>query len=282
MDEVSMKDILEAWNGGFSDYQVNIQMTADLFLSRMVQEKLSMEYSFVYYSEDKPVGVIVNGISQRGKEKLSWNGGTAIHPDFRGRGIGKKLVEATLRVYEENEVQVATLEAISNNENAIRLYEHLGYEIADKISMLVCSEPIAQIESSSIMMKEEPIEKVMRLPFFTMDIPWQNQVHQPGAFKGSIFYSDGEPTGYAIYKLQRGLEGELTQLILYQLELKYDVGDREKHFRDMMTKLLEGDTSIKKVAINQKHKSGFFHLYNELGFKEFVQQVWMKKKIKEV
>ena len=52
----------------------------------------------------------------------------ASHPDFRGEGIGKRLVA---RVADEH--RTVTCHARTSNENALQFYEHLGFEIERRI-----------------------------------------------------------------------------------------------------------------------------------------------------
>ncbi len=52
----------------------------------------------------------------------------AVTPERRGDGIGKRLI---VRVAEEN--RTVTCHARTSNENALRFYEHLGFEITRRI-----------------------------------------------------------------------------------------------------------------------------------------------------
>ncbi|OIB59275.1 GNAT family N-acetyltransferase [Natrialba sp. SSL1] len=52
----------------------------------------------------------------------------AVSPEFRGEGIGKRLVA---RVADDH--QTITCHARTSNENALQFYEHLGFEIKRRI-----------------------------------------------------------------------------------------------------------------------------------------------------
>ncbi|MFT4890119.1 MAG: ribosomal protein S18 acetylase RimI-like enzyme [Halobacteriales archaeon] len=52
----------------------------------------------------------------------------ASHPDFRGEGIGKRLVA---RVADEH--RAVTCHARTTNENALQFYEHLGFDVERRI-----------------------------------------------------------------------------------------------------------------------------------------------------
>lgn len=52
----------------------------------------------------------------------------AVHPDYRGRKIGEKLVRALLQTAKDNNASSVTLEVRATNEAARRLYKRLGFE----------------------------------------------------------------------------------------------------------------------------------------------------------
>ena len=51
----------------------------------------------------------------------------AVHPDFRGKGISRKMLDILMREAREDGVQAFTLEVRAGNEIAIGLYESLGF-----------------------------------------------------------------------------------------------------------------------------------------------------------
>ena len=53
----------------------------------------------------------------------------AVHPDYRGRGIGREIMEIALRESSRKGAKQATLEVRAGNEIARRLYEGLGFQV---------------------------------------------------------------------------------------------------------------------------------------------------------
>ncbi len=53
--------------------------------------------------------------------------GMGIHTSYRGRGIGERLLRATLEHALRNGIYRVTLEARADNDRAIRLYEKVGF-----------------------------------------------------------------------------------------------------------------------------------------------------------
>ncbi len=58
----------------------------------------------------------------------------AIHPEFRGRGFGKKLLVESLRRSIEHGARLATLEVREHNLIALQMYRQFGFRIAGRRS----------------------------------------------------------------------------------------------------------------------------------------------------
>jgi ribosomal-protein-alanine N-acetyltransferase len=56
----------------------------------------------------------------------------AIHPHFRGHGIGKKLLAETLRQSIQHGAVLATLEVREHNYIAQKMYQKFGFEVAGR------------------------------------------------------------------------------------------------------------------------------------------------------
>ena len=54
--------------------------------------------------------------------------GIGVHPDYRGNGIGSRLVETVIDSAFKNGFERVELEVFASNAGAIRLYERLGFE----------------------------------------------------------------------------------------------------------------------------------------------------------
>ena len=123
LSQCTLEDAVVAWNKGFEGYYFDMTTTVDFFTRRLILEGLSPSLSVIAYDDERPVGIILNGIRLINGKKVSWNGGTGVDPEYRGKGVGKKLIEAVLAIYEVEGVEVATLEAVKENVKAISLYE---------------------------------------------------------------------------------------------------------------------------------------------------------------
>ncbi len=53
----------------------------------------------------------------------------AVHPDWKRKGIGSRLVEETLSISRDNGVNKVHLEVRQSNDQAKRLYEKFGFQV---------------------------------------------------------------------------------------------------------------------------------------------------------
>ena len=136
LSDCTLKEMTKAWNRGVMGYIVPMEMNETAFLHRFVSEGLSPEHSIVAFINNDPIGIIVNGFRIINDKKIVWNGGTGLAPEYRGKGIIKKMMNETLAIYEHQSVDIATLEAIKENTVAIHLYKNHGYDIVDNLVFL--------------------------------------------------------------------------------------------------------------------------------------------------
>ncbi|WP_405079770.1 GNAT family N-acetyltransferase [Paenibacillus chitinolyticus] len=136
LSECTLDQAVQVWNEGFFGYFVDMTTNPGAYMTRQAYEQLSPQHSIVAFDGEQPVGFVLNGIRMAGGGKISWNGGTGIIPAYRGRGVGRKLIEASLDIYREEGVDTATIEAIAGNAPAIALYESVGYVTRDTLLIL--------------------------------------------------------------------------------------------------------------------------------------------------
>jgi ribosomal protein S18 acetylase RimI-like enzyme len=117
----------------------------------------------------EPVGQAVSG--RRGE--LGWIGGVGLRPDFRRKGIALEMVRRQLKAFREAGVHEVTLEVLSQNERAKRLYDGLGFQDVRDLYYFRSLSPLVEEPSGfeELRFEEAPIEQV--LEFYTPNHPWQ-------------------------------------------------------------------------------------------------------------
>jgi GNAT superfamily N-acetyltransferase len=283
LSECTWKDAVSVWNEGFQDYFTDVKMNVDTFTARLAREGLSPALSIMAYHGGQPVGILLNGIRVIGSKRIAWNGGTAVVPCSRRLGVGKALVEAALRIYRENGVNIATLEAIRQNERAIALYRQMGYEEIDRLRIYRCAR---SLQNSSFREEGEECysvrkglpQDVARLPFYRVMAPWQT--HWPSLTGGESFIvvdSGGEAAGYALCRRSYDPEGNLTGITLFQCETEPERRDGEAVMRSLLRKVFAPlHLPVKRTTINLPLSNRMaMELLEREGFSLELEQVHM-------
>ncbi|WP_064094109.1 GNAT family N-acetyltransferase [Rossellomorea aquimaris] len=286
LKECTLDEAVQAWNTGFEGYYFTMTMNADAFTTRLVNEGLSTEHSIVAFMDGVPVGLVKSGIREVDGKKVAWNGGTGVASSYRRHGIGKALIERSLEIYQEEGVDIATLEAIQENEKAIALYEQCGYSIVDHLEYLelkgsLSASPITTSTGLYTLQNPVYIHELDRLSFYQGMNPWQT--HWQSA-KGSqalmALDENGKAIGYANYRKAFSKEGDHTHTIVYQCEADPEQKDADSIITSMLAEIF-GDFSedITRLVPNSPVSATSYAVYKGLGFQTTVKQVFMMKEL---
>lgn len=283
LSECTWKDAVALWNEGFQDYFTDVKMNADTFTARLAREGLSPDLSIVAYCDGHPAGILLSGIRLIGEKRIAWNGGTAVVPRSRRLGVGRAMVEEAIRIYRENRVDIATLEAIRQNERAIALYRRMGYEEIDRLGIYRCAgalgaDSFLRSGSDVYSIRRGIPQDVDRLSFYRVTAPWQTQ--WPSLIGGESLIavdSGGKAAGYALYRRSFDLEGNLTGITLFQCEADPERGDGEAVMRSLLREVFAPlHLPVKRAAINLPLSNRIAaKLLERAGFSMEMEQVHM-------
>ena len=127
--ECNEEIIYKAFQIGFSDYIIKIEMTKDAFMKHFFgPEGNSMEYSVIAFDEEEPVGLCLGGIKVYEGIKTLRCGALCVHPDYRGTEVSNGLFNLHRKIALENNCKQMFLEVIVGNDRAISFYRKKGYE----------------------------------------------------------------------------------------------------------------------------------------------------------
>ena len=127
--EVAPEHIFEAFNAGFVDYIIKIELTQEDFFKRFFgPEGNEMALTMVAFDDETPIGLCLGGIRDfDGGAKTMRCGGLCVAPDYRGKGVSLELMKAHVAIAREKHCQQVMLEVIGGNDRAIQFYEKIGY-----------------------------------------------------------------------------------------------------------------------------------------------------------
>ena len=284
LTECSLNDILSAWNDGFQGYDVNVSMDMKQFLARMDMQNLSPEHSFIAFDEQKPVGIVLNGLMTIDQGKtVAWNGGTAVAPEYRNKGIGRMLLEASLEMYREENIHLATLEALTQNKKAIRLYESVGYEVVDELLLLRKKEIEMHRVNEELLLaysvETKAAEALHSVRFYPDLVPWQTDFRSVKGGEVMFIYRDGMLVGYILFKRSYNELGAVKDVMIFQCEVveEKDQQDIIHYAFYVFTKSCNGANC--KVMNLRKSHTHFVNILEKAGFHVFAKQVFMVKKL---
>lgn len=284
LSELSIEENVRIWNLGFEGYFIQMIMTIEAFMTRSVNEGLSLENSLAIYVDGEPAGFVMNGFRDVDGKKLAWNGGTGIAPAFRGQGIGRALMLRNLELYREQGVELAILEALTQNESAIKLYQYVGYEITDRLMILQHMGTIDPqlLERSAV----HPFSITIGLPrdVYALDFyrglsAWQTQWPSMKEGESLIIRQDSEPVCYALYKRTFDQEGKLVTITLYQCEALPGREDAEEIYKLALGELFAPlDYVCRRATANLRISNQPLNdLLLKLSFTTNVEQVLMMR-----
>ncbi|MFD1739349.1 GNAT family N-acetyltransferase [Bacillus salitolerans] len=285
--ECKLDDVISAWNSGFEGYSFNMTMTIDHFITRLSNEGLSADLSVVGFMNGQPAGIILSGIRMIQGKKVAWNGGTGVATAFRRQGVGKALMKEVLDIYKEEGVQLATLEAISENAKAIDLYKDCGFTVMDHLEYLELSgpktPPLSNQKNTDYTSKRVALQKLDQLAFYKHMNPWQT--HWKNA-KGSqaiiVLDSNLQEVGYANYNYGYSEDGKHVATYLYQCEANPEREDQESILHYIIHEVFgtcSDDT--RRVILNLPSESSkvTHNVLKNLGFSPTIKQVYMTKEM---
>ncbi|HCM90404.1 MULTISPECIES: GNAT family N-acetyltransferase [Vagococcus] len=263
--QVSSKERTKIWNESFSGYQTSMSMTEEQLDNRLKHLQLCEDSSFIMYENNKPAGITLYGEKIIKNQKIAWVGGLAVHPNFRKNGIGVLLLNQVENIAKNSGVSTITLEVITENIGALKLYERNGYQAKRKVSVFEGELPTG--DNNRLFFKQ--VENQLINDHVT--IPWQNRRNH-------------EHQVFQIEAKNQGIVGEIVcdfdvaadMVIIYQLTLL-----ETKRFKEVLIALKQTFEIKYFKALNLHTDSYEVNLIKEQGFEVMMERYQMEKILSE-
>lgn len=284
LSECTLTEAVDAWNRGFEGYYFDATTNVDAFTTRLITEGLKPTMSVVAFDETLPVGLILSGARKVGEATVSWNGGTGVATAYRKQGVGKKMMQEALSIYEEENVDIAILEAILENEKAISLYEQYGYQVVDHLHHLRHAGSLSEIEwelPSDIHVRPGTITEMESLSFYQKLAPWQSYwMHGKGV---DVWIAENrsvpEPVGYALTKKRLDDTGKVVGVTVLQCEVESHAVNETSILHSLLYRVFGpvSEQSTRMFAFLQDTNQQVMNFAKRVGFTKTVSQVYMMK-----
>ncbi|HBR1599869.1 TPA: GNAT family N-acetyltransferase [Klebsiella quasipneumoniae subsp. quasipneumoniae] len=133
---VQLTDIL---NACFEAYLVPVTQSVEGFVQRFGAEGMSLIDSRVWLAGDEPAAIAI--VARRGN--MARLAAFALRPAWRGKGLGRKLMQELLTFLQQQEIETVSLEVIRDNHAAVALYQSLGFTRRYGLCGYLSAEPLA-------------------------------------------------------------------------------------------------------------------------------------------
>ncbi|MFJ7935790.1 GNAT family N-acetyltransferase [Sporosarcina sp. NPDC096371] len=250
MSSLSFEEAHVLFNRGFEGYLVPMNLPFDTFVSRFGNEGLSPALSIVAYDGTDPIGFVLQGIREVDGQKISWNGGTGIIREYRGRKLGSSLMEEAEKLIKEHNVSVATLEALSENKAAISLYEKCGYKVEDDLLFLRANEildsNLPDLDGFEII--RIPATQSIGSDLFPTIVPWQTAASNTPKLGGEAvrISTNGEVQAACLIRKKCVFGNKTESITLFQVK----ENGNEDALNKLLAYALEYDQSIDRTTYN--------------------------------
>ncbi|MDH6669717.1 ribosomal protein S18 acetylase RimI-like enzyme [Paenibacillus sp. LBL] len=280
LSELPIRDASELWNQSFEGYIVNASMPLERFIARIGNDGLSLEESLACYVDGAAAGIVMNSFREFDGVKLARNSGTAIAPDFRGKGLGKSMMEKNSELYEKQGVHRAYLEAISTNTAAIRLYQSVGYVIIDRLLIMSNEQSLEELNvqnaASTYTLVRGQAAEVASAAFYLPGEVWQTDASNIRDGECVFVYKEEKLAGYGLFKRVFDAAGSLTAITLFRCEAAPGHPDAKGVLKRAVLEIMQPGHACKRSAFNIRasHKE-LVEVLTELGFNAGMEQVLM-------
>ncbi len=130
----------DAFNFAFSDYAIPFQFTFNAFKRKFIQRLgINFNISCGAFDEDKLVGFIFNTSGKYLQLETAYNGGTGVIPDYRGRGLTKKMYDYLIPVFKHRGIAQSSLEVLTTNDKALLTYQKIGFQKVRELNCYKCN-----------------------------------------------------------------------------------------------------------------------------------------------
>ncbi|MEO6231972.1 MAG: N-acetyltransferase [Ferruginibacter sp.] len=131
---VDIQDLKNCFNAAFQKYFVPSLLSHEQFAEKLTTEAIDLKLSFGLFDEDELVGFILYGIDNIGNQKLAYNSGIGILPEYRGYKLSYLLFEQSAVQLKMAGISKIRLEVIEQNAAALRIYQRIGFSITRRLN----------------------------------------------------------------------------------------------------------------------------------------------------
>ncbi len=210
LSDISMDEIVTAFQNAFSDYAVGFDRTQ---ISRMlIRRGYVGKLSFAAFECGRIVAFTLTGIGEYSGVRSCYDCATGVSPEYRGRGLSRELLGMAMRRIRDCGVSRYVLEVLQSNDKAISLYYDHGFRIVrdyDCYNQSVEALRFTKITDPGLDIRSAGIEVVGKMASFCDFAPsWQNSLDSIVRGRENLIVNiarlSGTPVGYCVIDPDNG------------------------------------------------------------------------------
>ncbi len=273
---VTQKEILDVFNLSFSDYFVPFKLTLEQLATKMVADNVDLNLSVGVFDHKKLIAFILHGFSDIDGQKILYNGGTGVIPIHRGQALTQRMYEFILPMIKEKQIETLMLEVISQNIQAIKSYQRVGYT---RVRSLACYR--GTLKDLPIN-NELEIKKIKQYDWKKMQSFWdvtptaQNSIQAINELNSMLLCCGGffnnQLVGYVVYN---PTTKRLPQIAIHK-------AFRGRRIATTLLQYLRSKFDPSLVVINvDKRNQPINDFFEKVGLECFLEQMEMKREMKD-
>lgn len=264
LENINLEILTECFNLAFSDYAQPINFTVESLKYYLNASTVDLALSYGAFDKDELVGFILNSTGIYKNNKVVFDAGTGVVPNYRGQKVFSSLFEYACGELLKHEINHYYLEVLQSNDHAISIYRKNGFEVERGFSVLVGT---GSKKTSSNQVGEVLYESFQ--PFDTKykvepsyEHTTENISQNPHLYE--VMYIQDK--AYCIYAKRNG---EIIQLHYNELDA----------LKEIMKVVLSRYPKSMAKNIDENNKD-VIKMLEEVGYREFMRQYEMVKVIK--
>ena len=178
LENITFTEIHNAFSKAFFDY--NIPPPSTNALKTMLERRgFAPELSFGAFDNNEMVSFTFNGIGNFNSIKTAYDTGTGTIPEYRGKGLAKKIFIESLLYLRTAGIKQYLLEVLQDNSKAIPLYTSQGFEVSREFNFFTCDTIELKLNTKKLNNSFEILEmnelKTDKMSsFWDFEPSWQN------------------------------------------------------------------------------------------------------------
>ncbi|MCE1198673.1 MAG: GNAT family N-acetyltransferase [Marinilabiliales bacterium] len=256
LKDASLEKILSAFLEAFADY--DISFTAEALKTLWKRRGFDPGLSFAAFEGEEIVAFTLNGIGDFEGKRMAYDTGTGTRPGYRGQGLASRIFHHSLPYLKEAKVGHYLLEVLQNNQQAISLYQKMGFTVRRELNYFIWdnaayspSLPVANLPYTIGPVAPELLPGLNS--FRDFEPSWQNSfesiMRTQEDFLCLAAIEAGAIVGYCIFEPR---SGDITQLAVDPSHRRRGIASQLmaealRHNRHSGAKLLNADTSCQSI-----------------------------------